>query len=251
MFINSKYPISCEWNITYKCNLRCKFCSLSCSSDVEEINILDDKNIKHIVNQLKDNKILYVSISGGEPLKHPKIYDIIDKLYVNGFIISLTTNGLLLNQEMMKFLKKRVKWIQMSIQSLNKEFNIKKMGVSPKLILKKINLVKSNDIGLSVASINFKEKEQELSNLKEYFHHKNIMHYIRGYIDTTKIKKIKRTKNIQKIVYFSILPNGDIVQCAELGIVAGNIFEIKLSEILKNRNLYVCNPQDGCLLLKG
>ena len=220
MFINSKYPISCEWNITYKCNLRCKFCSLSCSSDVEEINILDDKNIKHIVNQLKDNKILYVSISGGEPLKHPKIYDIIDKLYVNGFIISLTTNGLLLNQEMMKFLKK-------------------------------INLVKSNDIGLSVASINFKEKEQELSNLKEYFHHKNIVHYIRGYIDTTKIKKIKRTKNIQKIVYFSILPNGDIVQCAELGIVAGNIFEIKLSEILKNRNLYVCNPQDGCLLVKG
>ncbi len=114
-----------------------------------------------------------------------------------------------------------------------------------------MNTAKFVDLLMMLEELNFKEKEQELSNLKEYFHHKNIVHYIRGHIDTTKTKKIKRDKNIRKIVYFSILPNGDIVQCAELGIVAGNIFEIKLSEILKNRNLYVCNPQNGCLLLKG
>lgn len=245
-------PISCEWNLTLKCNLMCKFCSLSCSPKKCFDNKMTYNSINYIIRELKTNGIIYVSLSGGEPLISPYISYVINRLYEENFIITLTTNGILIDSEFIMNYKKKIKWIQLSLQSLDNGYNFEKMGVVSNKILQKFDLLRNNDINFSVATIDFKEKEQKLNELIEYYDKNFIKYYIRELIRKKKFSILKNSIGEKKcnLVYFSILPNGDVVQCAELGIVAGNILEEKLEEILKSDKLYICNPNEGCLLIR-
>lgn len=57
------------------------------------------KNIREILKQLNDLGVPQISITGGEPLCHPRIYDIVELIIQEGFTIQMTTNGLLINDE--------------------------------------------------------------------------------------------------------------------------------------------------------
>lgn len=250
--MNIHNPISCEWNLTFQCNLKCSFCSLSCSPQIVENNLWSNDNIDRIVSELKKNNVIYVSLSGGEPLMSKDIIKIIDILHANHFIITLASNGLLINKEFLNVVKGKIKWIQVSLQSLNSDYNAKKMGVSSVAILNVINIIVESGIGVSVATINFKEDDQELFELIKFFEGKNINHYIRGLIKPNNFlpQKIESGYGGDSIPYFCILPNGNVAQCAELGIVAGNILDEDLKMILKKAELRYCNPSNGCLLLE-
>ena len=246
-------PISCEWNLTFKCNLKCSFCSLRCSPQIEENNLWNNDNINRIVSELKKNNVIYISLSGGEPLMSKAILKIVNILYKNHFIVTLASNGLLINEKFLDEVKGKIKWVQLSLQSLNSDYNVEKMGATSEDILDAINRVTKAGIGLSVATINFKEEEQELLELKNFFEERNIKHYIRSLIQPGALfrQKMGYKKVNECIPYFCILPNGNVAQCAELGIVAGNILEEDLTEILKKDELRYCDPAKGCLLVEG
>lgn len=196
---------------------------------------------------------MYVSLSGGEPLLHRNIVQIINTLYDERFIVTLATNGLLLNKYFLDEVYNRIKWIQVSLQSLNEEYNIRKMGISPNVVLERIELIRSCGIGISVATIDFNEHEQELDNITNHFKSERIDHYIRTLIGEMSVDFDLNHIDIvsdSQLKCFSILPNGDIAQCSELGISAGNILHDDLNSILKNKLLRVCNPEKGCLLVK-
>lgn len=246
-------PISCEWNLTFKCNLKCSFCSLSCSPQIEENNLWNDNNINRIVSELKKNNVVYISLSGGEPLMSKSILKIVDVLYKNRFVITLASNGLLINEKFLNAVGGKVKWVQLSLQSLNSDYNFQKMGVASENILDAINRIVKAGIGISVATINFKEKEQELCTLQDFFEERKIRHYIRSLIKPNALlrQQIRQKRVSGCIPYFCILPNGDIAQCAELGIAAGNILEEDLIQILNRDELRYCDPAKGCVLVEG
>lgn len=90
--------------ITDKCNLQCRHCmnrpdSVGIETDIEQLSFAIEK-----INRFGVDKIYF---SGGEPLLHKSIIDIIDlcKDYpIISFVI--TTNGLLLTSEIMKAIEK-------------------------------------------------------------------------------------------------------------------------------------------------
>ncbi|WP_195839060.1 radical SAM/SPASM domain-containing protein [Anaerosalibacter bizertensis] len=88
-------PVKAYLTITDFCNLKCDHCF----GDFGKGNEMNMKNIREILKQLNDLGVPQISITGGEPLCHPRIYDIVELIIQEGFTIQMTTNGLLINDE--------------------------------------------------------------------------------------------------------------------------------------------------------
>ena len=87
--------------ITGKCNLNCLHCFNA--KDNEKLNTeLSYQDIIGLLDQAKDIGIHAFTITGGEPLFHPRFMDIIKEIYKRDmYVFELNTNGLLITQKML------------------------------------------------------------------------------------------------------------------------------------------------------
>lgn len=83
--------LSVQWRITSNCNLSCRHCYIS--QNTKEISM---NAINRIIDQIIDEKIMSVTITGGEPLLVKDIDKIVRKLLLSGIHVKICTNGLLL-----------------------------------------------------------------------------------------------------------------------------------------------------------
>lgn len=91
-------PSSSIIMITNRCNLRCMMCKQWRAPGGEELSTEDWKNI---IKELKKNGIRNINFTGGEPLLRKDIAELIAYAVSNGFVVGLTTNGLLLDKKLM------------------------------------------------------------------------------------------------------------------------------------------------------
>ncbi len=92
------------FSITNRCNLHCKGCyhwALRPSVQSE----MDETKLRSIITEAKELGISFVMIAGGEPLVRPEILDITESFPEITFLVF--TNGLLINEEIVKRLKKQ------------------------------------------------------------------------------------------------------------------------------------------------
>ena len=86
------------WNITRRCNLRC----LHCYSDSEAKvypGELDWSQMLEVVEDLAGFGIPALLFSGGEPMIHPRFYDLAEAAKTAGLRLTLSTNGTLIDAE--------------------------------------------------------------------------------------------------------------------------------------------------------
>ncbi|MBO0439397.1 radical SAM protein [Candidatus Enterococcus ikei] len=110
--------------LTYKCPLFCKHCYRECSMKRKEFIELD--LIKKIAIEMKDNGILYVQLTGGDPLYHPNFNEIVEEFIKNGIVITILTSGFYQSDKIFEFFKKNQKFIagvQVSIDGLTEGHN--------------------------------------------------------------------------------------------------------------------------------
>lgn len=98
-------------NVTQKCNLKCKYCFVCQQPKEITYKVAEDAAKFLAKNAFKDNRTPSINFFGGEPMLRYK--DIIKPLtewirdvYGDKFELSLTTNGTLLNEEVMEFFDK-------------------------------------------------------------------------------------------------------------------------------------------------
>src|SRR5580700_11232734 len=93
-----------------------------------------------------------VTISGGEPLLHPELDDVIRRIRANGMIAGLITNGYFLVPERIKRLNQAgLEWLQISIDNVNPDDVSKK---SLKVLDKKLeNLAEHADFHVNINSV--------------------------------------------------------------------------------------------------
>lgn len=93
-------PISAMWDITYQCNLRCKFCKRWENPKREEQLTFEEE--KRIINELAEARVVHLSLSGGEPFLRKDIFDFISFAKEKRLKVSINTNATLIDQEMAK-----------------------------------------------------------------------------------------------------------------------------------------------------
>lgn len=121
---NSKDKRVC-WEITTSCNLSCAFCHRY----NHRSEYYDAKNIDTTMMILKDKGINSVIISGGEPLLHPDLFEVMEKLYQNGFELDICTNGTIMNDRVISSLSRYVSEISISIDGMTAERHDQMRGV--------------------------------------------------------------------------------------------------------------------------
>lgn len=72
------------------CNLRCRYCdteyALKDNSGIE-------MNVKEILTEVKKYKNRNITLTGGEPLAHKGIDELIEELIKNNYLVNIETNG--------------------------------------------------------------------------------------------------------------------------------------------------------------
>ncbi|KPA09153.1 Radical SAM domain-containing protein [Candidatus Magnetomorum sp. HK-1] len=99
-------------HITRRCNLKCPHCYVTSSNDVSQE--LPTPIIMKLIDDLTKHGGDSLTISGGEPLLHPDIYQILSHASKR-LTVRLLTNGTKIYSEMAKFLADHKIYVQISI----------------------------------------------------------------------------------------------------------------------------------------
>jgi radical SAM protein with 4Fe4S-binding SPASM domain len=93
-------PFKAFLDITLACQLSCSFC-LSASSPCKA-NSLSREVSEQIIEEMGQVGVFLVKLGGGEPILHPDFWHIVEYLQGNGIFVSMSTNGIAIDEDCAK-----------------------------------------------------------------------------------------------------------------------------------------------------
>jgi len=145
---STDHPLLAHIIPTRRCNLACEYCNeYDDFSDPVPTEVMFQR-----VDKLAALGTAVITISGGEPLLHPKLDEIIHRIRKWGMIAGLITNGYLLVAERIERLNRAgLEWLQISIDNVNPDEVSKK---SLKVLDKKLELLAEHaDFHVNINSV--------------------------------------------------------------------------------------------------
>ncbi len=115
-------PLSATFELTPLCNMNCKMCyaRLDAPGVKEQGGLASAKEWIAIAKSAVEQGTLFVLLTGGEPLLHPEFREIYIKLRKMGIIVSVNTNGTLIDEE----------WVEFFAENPPRKLNITLYGAS-------------------------------------------------------------------------------------------------------------------------
>ena len=100
-------PLSGTFELTPVCNMDCKMCYVRLSKQEQQAigPLADAERWLQLAQAARDAGMLYLLLTGGEPFLHPQFREIMEGLHKMGFIISLNTNGTMIDEATVAWLK--------------------------------------------------------------------------------------------------------------------------------------------------
>ena len=86
-------PLNCQIEITYRCNHLCTFCYNSPTGQRE----LRTEQIFETLKKISDFGVLYLTLTGGEPLCHRDFFKIAGEVRRLGMALRIYSNGYLMS----------------------------------------------------------------------------------------------------------------------------------------------------------
>lgn len=97
-------PLNVTFELTPFCNFDCVMCYVRLTKEqaAEQGELLSAEQWLEIARQAKDLGALNICLTGGEPFLHPQFWEIYSELNKMGFLITILSNGSLINESLMK-----------------------------------------------------------------------------------------------------------------------------------------------------
>jgi radical SAM protein with 4Fe4S-binding SPASM domain len=106
--------------LTDNCNEKCIHCYQSAHKEKGFLKDLD--KIDQMFAEFGELGFLYLTLTGGEPLLHPQFKEICKLAQKNRYLISIKTNGTLIDDDLVHFFKDlKPKTVEISVYSADKE----------------------------------------------------------------------------------------------------------------------------------
>ena len=102
----SKTPLSAAFELTPVCNMACRMCYVRMDRKTQEsiAPLHSAAEWISIAEEAAAHGLLYILLTGGEPFTHPEFREILSGLHHQGFIVSINTNGTLIDEEAIEWL---------------------------------------------------------------------------------------------------------------------------------------------------
>jgi MoaA/NifB/PqqE/SkfB family radical SAM enzyme len=145
---STEHPLLAHIIPMRRCNLACTYCNEF--DDFSKPVPIDEMYRR--IDKLGALGTSVVTISGGEPLMHPELDDVIRHIRANGMIAGLITNGYLLVADRIQRLNRAgLEWLQISIDNVNPDDVSKK---SLKVLDRKLQLLAEHaDFHVNINSV--------------------------------------------------------------------------------------------------
>ena len=145
---STEHPLLAHIIPIRRCNLACTYCN-----EFDDFSKpVSTEEMFRRVDKLGELGTAVVTISGGEPLLHPELDEIIRRIRKNGMIAGLITNGYLLVAERIERLNRAgLEWLQISIDNVTPDEVSKK---SLKVLDRKLELLAEHaDFHININSV--------------------------------------------------------------------------------------------------
>lgn len=161
------FPRQVSFRVTELCNLDCSYCYMGGSNHQSKFSKFSD--MQKILDILIKNHVQIIELTGGEPMIHPEIYEIIRYSLENFEFLSIITNGVCLGDNVLEMLTdfKTKLNIQVSIDGSTEVISDKMRG-RKKTHYKTINTIEKlikNKIPFRIATVLTEENAYDLENM--------------------------------------------------------------------------------------
>ena len=159
--------------VTSRCNARCEHCGSSCGEKIPKDEIEYDYLIKVLdeIDKKYGAKNVFLNVTGGEPLLRKDLFDLMKHAVSLGYYWGITTNGMLIDEEMVKKIIDANMWsVSVSIDGLRDTHDkFRKVNGGFDKLIKGIKLMqKTGKIGIiQVTTVANKKNINELEDLYE------------------------------------------------------------------------------------
>ncbi len=133
----------------YGCNLNCSYCDTRYSCEQQEYK---EMNLYDILTKVLHYGVPRVTLTGGEPLIHPGVKDLIVSLVANDIEVNIETNGAVDLDEFIEF-----KYNSKVVFTM--DYKCKSSGMEDKMILSNLEFLQPKDVIKFVVS-NYNEMEK-------------------------------------------------------------------------------------------
>jgi MoaA/NifB/PqqE/SkfB family radical SAM enzyme len=162
-----RIPISCIFELTYRCNLRCVHCY--CVRDNKKE--LTKNEIIEIIDQIVNAGTLFITFTGGEIFVKEDYIEIYTLAKKKGLIITLFTNGTLIDENVIKHLcKYPPKLIEITLYGITKKTyeSITQVYGSYEKCMKSIEMIIKNKLPLKLKTMLLTLNKHELFKIKSF-----------------------------------------------------------------------------------
>ncbi len=98
-------PFLVVWDLTHRCNLRCKHCYQSAEAK-EMPDELSTEEAKGVIDQFEEAGVVVLAFSGGEPLMRRDFFELARYAADRGFYVTLASNGTLITRDAARKIKR-------------------------------------------------------------------------------------------------------------------------------------------------
>ena len=100
-------PLSGTFELIPVCNMDCKMCYVRLSRQEQEsiAPLVRAEKWLTLAREARDAGMLYLLLTGGEPFLHPEFREILENLHKMGLLITINSNGTLIDEQTVAWLK--------------------------------------------------------------------------------------------------------------------------------------------------
>jgi len=163
------FPLSAQIELTYRCNLHCIHCY--CKGFNSSGKELDTTQWKGILEEIYSQGCLWLTITGGEPCVREDFLDIYSYAKEKGFLVTVLTNGVLLNARLLKrFLKQPPASLEVTLYSLHEKVFEDITGVpgSFRKVMANIQRAAAAQLPLILKTVGLQQNKGEIPAIKAF-----------------------------------------------------------------------------------
>jgi radical SAM protein with 4Fe4S-binding SPASM domain len=116
-------PTLMDFQITDNCELACPQCYASSRPDGKHVS-WDDARLA--MARMREAGVCQVAIGGGEPLRHPRLADILAEARDNGMVPNVTTTGIGATREQLDALARHCGAVALSLEGVGDNFSLRR-----------------------------------------------------------------------------------------------------------------------------
>ena len=158
-------PYTINWNVTDRCIFDCKHCY---TRTREKDNELNTEQAFEAIDSFQKANVFYINFGGGEPLVRKDIFDLMLRLKEKKIAVSLSTNGWLVNSEVVDKLKEcKLNKVYISIDHSTSEVHdsVRMQEGALNKAIEAIKLLKNADIEVGFSTVVTKYNFDDLENI--------------------------------------------------------------------------------------